>query len=161
MKKIVLPLAVLAMIALLAAAFAWDCVSLAANGRRRVASADEEMHKHERRLVQLVKGSPRLSPDVQAAIAAHETADTSAARHDAYERLVASFRLSMSGGVDPTNPLDRKFADDVAGAINRREIAQKPYDEELDAYRAFLAGFRGRVARWFSAAARADWQRDT
>ena len=48
----------------------------------------------------------------------------------------------MSGGVDPTNPLDRKFMDDMAGAINRREIAEKPYDDELAAYQQFLNGWR-------------------
>ncbi|MCP6725939.1 hypothetical protein NL526_28170, partial [Klebsiella pneumoniae] len=61
-----------------------------------------------------------------------------------------------STSVDPTNPLDRKFMDDVAGAINRREIAEKSFDEEWAAYQEFLNGSLGRIARWFSSQARVD-----
>ena len=46
--------------------------------------------------------------------------------------------------------------DDVAGAINRREIAEKQYDEESAAYQQFLGSFRGTVAKVFSSRARAD-----
>ena len=158
MKKMVLPLAVLAMAGLLLAAMAWDCVGLAADARRRVALADEEMQKHEVRLVKLLTGYPRRSPGVQAAIDAYLVTDGSQARHDAYERVVASFRQSMSGAVDPTNPLDRKFMDDVAGAMNRREIAERQYGDEFAAYQAFLGGVRGGMARWFSSDARTDWK---
>ena len=83
---------------------------------------------------------------------------TAALRRAAYEQMVSGFRQTMSGTVDPTNPLDRKFMDDVAGAINRREIAQQPYDDEVAAYQEFLGGRRGGVARLCSARARTDWK---
>jgi len=157
-KSLVLPLALLAMAALLAAAFAVDCVRLAAEARHRVALADAELAKHERRLAKLLGDSPRVTPEVQAAIAAHEEAADMRARHSAYERLVTSFRQTMVAEVDPTNPLERKFMDDVAGAINRREIAEKPFNNEWAAYQSFLRGRLGSVARWFSSPARADAQ---
>lgn len=158
MKKIVLPLAVLGMLGLIAAAVALDCVRLAADARRRVELADEEVHKHEQRLVTLLEGFPQRSPEIQAAVAAHHAAENVEARRAAYAQLVTGFRQTMSGTVDPTNPLDRKFMDDVAGAINRREIAQKSYDDETAAYREFLRGPRGGVARWCSPRARVDWK---
>jgi len=49
-----------------------------------------------------------------------------------------------------------KFMDDIAGAINRREIAEKQYDEEAVVYQNFLHSWRGSVARTFSSQARAD-----
>ncbi len=55
----------------------------------------------------------------------------------------------METDVDPTYALDRKFMDDVAGAINRREMAEPPYDVEMSAYRQYLSGPRGAVAIWF------------
>ena len=158
MKKIVLPLAVLAMLGLIGAAVALDCLRLAADARGRAELADEEMHKHELRLVTLLAGFEPLSPEVQATIAAYRQAENSAARRGAYAQVVTSFRQTMSGKVDPTNSLDRKFMDDVVGAINRREIAQKSYDDEEAAYQAFLSGRRGGVARKFSARARLDWK---
>ena len=47
--------------------------------------------------------------------------------------------------------------DDIAGAINRREVARDPYDVELVEYRQYLAGFRGGIARRISAAAKSDY----
>ena len=91
-----------------------------------------------------------MSPEVQGAILAHEAASNPLARHEAYDKLVASFRQTMSSDVDPTNPLDRRFMDDIAGAINRREIAEKQYEEEWAAYQQALSSFRGSVARTVS-----------
>jgi hypothetical protein len=95
---------------------------------------------------------------VQAAFGKHQAAATMQARHDAYHQVARAFRQTMSGAVDPTNPLDRKFMDDIAGAINRRERAEPAYDQEAAAYRSALTGFRGRIARWLSSQARSDAQ---
>jgi hypothetical protein len=157
MKKLILPLAIVAMVALLGAAAAWDCVRLAADARYRVSLADQEMEKHELRLVKLLSASSASAPDVQAAVATYRAAENLQTRHEAYEQLVANLRNHRTDEHDATNPLDRKFMDDVAGAINRREIAQQPYEEEFAAYQRFLSSFRGRAARWLSARARADW----
>lgn len=156
MKKLVIPLAILMMLLLLGAAVAWDSVRYAAAGRHRVALVDEELQKHEARLLKLLAGHAQTSPDVQSAIAAYQGGGSPETRHAAYEQLVASFRKTMSNAIDPTNPLDRKFMDDIAGAINRREMAEKQYDDESAAYQRFLSSFRGSVAKAFSSTARAD-----
>jgi hypothetical protein len=155
-KKLVVPLAIIAMLALLGAAVAWDCVRLAADARNRVALADAEMQKHEERLVKLLAALPKATPEMQSAVTAYKEATTPEARREAYDRLVAAFR-NAPNAVDPTNPIDRKFMDDVAGAINRREVAQKPHDAEVADYHAFLNSSRGRIARFFSAQANTDW----
>jgi hypothetical protein len=158
MKQLIVPLAIVAMVALLGAAAAWDCVRLAADARHRVALADQDMQKHELRLVKLLTARENSSPELQSAASTYQAANTATARHEAYEQLVAIIRSKKANGVDATNPLDRKFMDDVAGAINRREIAEQPYDEELAAYQQFLNSFRGGVARMFSVRARTDWK---
>ena len=78
MKKLVLPLAILAMVLLLGAAVAWDCVRFAADARHRVELADEEMQKQETRLVKLLAGFAKTPPEVQSAVAAYQGADESA-----------------------------------------------------------------------------------
>jgi hypothetical protein len=125
-------------------------VRLAGDARYRVSLADQEMQKHELRLVKLLAASSAFSPIVQSAISTYQAADDATTRHKAYEQLVVIFRTNLAGEIDPTNPLDRKFMDDVAGAINRREIAEKQFDEEMAAYQRFLNSRRGVVARWFS-----------
>ena len=67
----------------------------------------------------------------------------------AYDALVASFNKTMSGKIDATNPLDRKLMDEAAGAINRREVAQKQYDNEAGEYLDFLNSWRGNIAKRF------------
>jgi hypothetical protein len=51
--------------------------------------------------------------------------------------------------------------DDAAGAINRRQVAEKPFDAEEAAYLAYLASWRGQIAQWFSPTARADARSST
>jgi hypothetical protein len=158
MKKLVLPLAILAMVGAVLGAFALDSARMAADARHRADLADGELRKHEERLLTLLAGSDRRSPEVGSAIMAYESAEDLPARHAAYAQLVARCRQTTSTSIDPTNPLDRKFMDDIAGAINRREIAEKPFQDEWTAYEEFLNTLRGRVARWFSPQARADWK---
>lgn len=158
MKKLIVPLALLMMAALLGAAASLDCVRLAADARKRVTLADAELLKHETRLINSLNSAAKLSSEVQAAIVTYKGAATEQARHEAYQQLVATFRKTSSPTIDPTNPLDRKLMDDTAGAINRREIAEKQYDDENAVYQRFLNSWRGSLARVFSSQARADWK---
>jgi hypothetical protein len=139
------------MLLLIAAAFVVDCVRLGEAALRRVELADEDLAKHERRLAKLVGASAKATPEVQAAIKSYEAAESAPARRDSYEELVVAFRRTMQFAVDPTDPFERKFMDDTAGAINRRERAEPAYDEEVAAYREYMRGVRGRVARWAAA----------
>jgi hypothetical protein len=150
MKKLVIPIALLAMATLIGAAMAWDCVRLANDARTRVELADQELAKHEQRLVKTLEGVPERSPEVEAALKDYAAAWDLTPRHEAYDKLVASFQQTMSEQIDATNPLQRKFMDDVAGAINRREIAEKQFDVEWAAYQEFMNTRRGKVAEFFS-----------
>lgn len=149
-KRYLIAAAAVAMLAVIAGAFALDCVRLAAQARSRVELADQELVKHELRLVKLLTGSAAISPEVQSAVTAYEATASPTARHAAFDQLLAAFRQSTEQAVDPTNALDRKFMDDIAGAINRREIAEAPYDAEMAEYQRYLSGPRGTVARWLS-----------
>jgi hypothetical protein len=156
MKRNLLPLIFLAAFSLLAVAIAVDCVRLAADAAERTRLADAELIKHETRLAKLLESSPLATPEVKQAVANYRSAKDWPTRHAAYESLTSSFQQSMSGKLDATNPLDRKFMDDMAGAINRRQVAEKPFDQELAAYQAYLNSWRGQIARWFSPVAYAD-----
>ena len=149
-KRFLVFSAAAALILLVAGAFVVDCVRLGEAALRRVELADEELAKHERRLVKLVGASEKATPEVEAAIKAYETASSPPTRRVAYDELVGAFRLTMQGKVDPTDPLARRFMDDAAGAINRHERAEPAYEAEAAAYREYMRGARGGVARWVS-----------
>jgi len=148
-KYIVLPLAILAMIALVAVAFAWDCVRLDHQATERLALANEELTKPALRLVEALDGLPEVPGDVVAAIATYRAAQTREVRHEAYAGLEATIERSLVTTLDATNPVSRRVMDEVAGAINRRSIAEKTYAEELAQYQTWQRSFRGRVASIF------------
>jgi hypothetical protein len=160
MKKSVIFTAIGVMLLLLLAAVVWDSLRFVSSARHRVSLADLEMQTQEVRLLKLLVNSPQASPEMKSAAHEYNSAVPPPIRRAAYDKLVASFQQTMSEKVDPTNPLDRRFMDDIAGAINRREVAEKQYDVEWVAYREALGGFRGRIARMFSAQARQDWSPD-
>ena len=149
MKRLVVPAVLLAMALIVGGAMVWDCARLERDAKERLGLADAELRKHEERLVSLLAGSADVSPEVQAAIAARRDAGNVQERHAAYVELVASYRRTMSMEADPTNPIDRRFMDEIAGALNRREVAEAPYEAELAEHRRFSNDFCGRVARWF------------
>jgi hypothetical protein len=156
MKRNLLPLMFFGAFALLAIAIAVDCVRIASDLQSRVALADAELIKHETRLARLLDASSQATPEVKQAIANYRSAKNWQTRHEAYEALASSFQQSMADKLDATNPLDRKFMDDAAGAINRRQVAEKPFDEEDSAYQAYLASWRGQIAQWFLPTARSN-----
>jgi hypothetical protein len=156
MRKIILPLVLLAMAALLGGAVAIDCVRLAKAAQHRVELADAELVKNETRLVKQLDGNTKTTASVHSAIDRWKGSQGREARMSAYDALAASYRNTMSGAIDATNPLDRKFIDDAAGAMNRREVAQKQYDEEMTSYQNYLNSWRGSVAKTFSSQARLD-----
>src|SRR5215210_7871111 len=154
MRKLVLPLAILAMAGLLGAAVVIDCVRLARSAQHRVELADAEMAKNEIRLVKQLEGNAKTTTAVSAAIEHLKSIHGREARMAGYDSLVASYRNTMSGTIDADNLLDRKYMDDAAGAMNRRDVAQKQYEEELGAYQVLLSSWRGRIAQMFSTAIR-------
>jgi hypothetical protein len=154
MKRLLLPLILFAAFALLLVAIAVDCVRLANAAEERVQMADGELVKHETRLVKLLDAAPQATPEVKQAIAEFRAAKDLHSRHEAYESLVGSFQQSMAETIDATNPLNRKFTDDVVGAFNRRQVAVQSYDEEAAAQRAYLKSGRGQIAQMFSSSAR-------
>ncbi len=156
MRKLILPIALLTMAAMLASAVAVDCVRLAADGHRRAQLATDEISKQESLLVGVLENSPKKTSEVESAIATWKSAQGRLSREHAYEGVVAAFQKTMSSKIDASDPLDRKFADEAAGAINRRDVAYKQYAAESATYDGYLNSWRGHVAQVFSAQARHD-----
>ena len=156
MRKLIIPIALLMMAAMLASAVAVDCVRLAKDGHERAEMATEEMAKQEQRFVGVLENSPKKTPEVEAAISTWKSVKGRLSREHAYESLVAAFQRTMSPQLAATDPIDRKFMDEAAGAINRRDVAHKTYAEESGWYDAYLKSWRGRVAQKLSEQARVD-----
>ncbi|MBX3412173.1 MAG: hypothetical protein KF708_05590 [Pirellulales bacterium] len=146
MKYIILPLSVVVMSGLIASAFVWDCVRLDRRYAAQLSAVDGELLKHETRLITAVQGMPRVPDDVNAAIEQYRAAGGRKDRHAAYATLKSTTERSLNTSLDPTNPLARRVMDDVAGAINRRSLAEKPYGDAQGQYQAWQNSFRGRVA---------------
>jgi hypothetical protein len=156
MRKLIVPLAILAMGVLLGSAVVFDCVRLAHDAYDRVEVEDADMVKYENRFVKQLEGSSKSTPEVNAAIGKLQAIHSRVERMGAYDSLVAAFRNTMSGKIDSTNQMDRKFMDEATGAMNRRDVAQKRFDTEQTAFLAYMDSWRGKIARTFSPAVRRD-----
>lgn len=141
---------VVLMSGLVAGAFIWDCVRLDRQFSAQLDAVDGEMLKHEDRLITAVQGMPQVPNDVNAAIENYRAAQGRENRHAAYAALKATTERSLTTLLDPTNPLSRRVMDDVAGAINRRTVAEKPYADAVSDYQRWQNTFRGRVASNFT-----------
>ena len=108
------------------------------------------LEDRKQEVLRLIDKQDKLTPELAVAIEEHAAAWDRKARHAAYDKLVAAYRSSVSEDFDPTNPANRKFMDDANGAINRREVAEKEFDQEWRAFQQFMNSRRGRVARRFA-----------
>jgi len=128
-------------------AWAWDCARLVRVADDAVAEADREVRRHEERLLSALAGFDDDAPELRHAAAAYRDAHGGVARRRAYGDVVAAARRVLLARNDPTDPLARRFADDVAGALNRRDVADRHFDEVVAACRALSGSFRGRLGR--------------
>jgi hypothetical protein len=135
-------------VVVIALAFAWDSVRALRAAREDVAEVDRELRLQEERLVSLVGGVPGLSERVRAEARAWSEADGRSARHAAYDTFVDDVRSDVLANLDAEDPNARRLADGVAGALNRRDIAFRSYDDGMTACRMVAATRRGRVAAW-------------
>lgn len=147
MRRLAIPLALLAMAALVASAFVWDCARLDGNHRQRVALADDALRTNEERLVQALRGLGAPAPELQAALDAHAEAADRDARHAAYAQLRAAAERALAQAPNPDQPATRKVLDEAAGAINRRRVAEPEYQAGVAALAEWRQGFRGAIAR--------------
>lgn len=149
MKRLVIPIGLLAMAVVVAVAFVWDCVRIDGDHREQVALADADLQRNEDRLVQALRGLGEPSPALQVAIDAHASAKSRDARHTAYGRLRAEAEQALTQVKDPNQPAARKVIDDVSGAINRRRVAEQAYQQSVAALDQWRGTFRGATARRF------------
>lgn len=159
MRRLIVPLALLAMGLLLGVAVVIDCVRLARDAQNRVLVTDGAMVTQEIRFAKQLEGNAKTGAAVRAAIEKFKAIHTRQERMAAYDELVVAFRNSASEKIDPNNQLDRKFLDEATGAINRRDVAQKQNTEEQAVYEAFMNSWRGKLAAFVSTGVRRDAER--
>ena len=149
MRRLVIPLAILLMAGMLALSFAVDCANLTIQSRKNVEQVDEELRKHEDRLIQALEGWANPPADIRPAIDAYRQAIDWQERHSAYLDLVAAVTRGLA-----THPPLPTVADTARGAINRRLVAEKSLQGSFDEHRRWLQSTRGKVGdkvlRWWA-----------
>jgi hypothetical protein len=77
---------------------------------------------------------------VKSAIQAYNAATTPEERRGAYDELVAATQQAIT-----SQPPITTTKDDIAGAINRRVVAERPFNEVKEEYDRWLKTPRGRL----------------
>ncbi len=144
MRRLVIPLAILLMAGMLTVSFAIDCANLTLQSGKVVEQVDEELRKHEERLIHALEGWANPPADMRPAIDAYRQTTDWRERHSAYLDLVAAVTRGLA-----THPPLPAVADTAQGAINRREVAQKSLQGIFDEHRRWLLTTRGKVGERF------------
>lgn len=122
----------------LAVALALDSVRALRRARVDLAAADRELRLHEERLVSILNGSPDVGERVHAATAAWTQAQARTARHATYRALATTARDIAT--------IEGRLGDQIAGALNRHDIAQRRYDDAEALCQSLASTSRGHLA---------------
>jgi hypothetical protein len=122
----------------LAVALALDSVRALRGARSDLAEADRELRLHEERLVSIMDGVPDAGQAVHAATAAWARAEDRTARHAAYRTLATTARHVAA--------IEGRLGDQIAGALNRHDIAQRRYDDAEALCQSLASTSRGHLA---------------
>lgn len=140
MRKLILVIAVFVMGGIMVGAFTIDSVRLTLAARDRVAVADDALKTAEIRLVRTLSAWGDAPESVKSAIQAYQAAKTPEERRGAYDGLVAATQQAIT-----SQPPIATTKDDIAGAINRRVVVERPFNEVKEEYDRWRKTTRGRL----------------
>jgi hypothetical protein len=140
--------AIVVFLFLAAAAFVWDSARALSSADAAVEERDAYLKAQEERFISLLASLPEQGPELPRIISEYKQSPDRRTRHAAFEKLVAASQKQMFAEVDPTDPLKRRFADDFAGALNRRQIGKGFFDQAVAEYDALAQTTRGKAGRW-------------
>jgi hypothetical protein len=139
----------LAFVALLAGAIGWDAVRELRSAHTLVLDNDREVRLQEERFLNNLTPVGINTEDVQAEKIRFQQAQTTVVREAAFQDLLV--RIGRLNPTAPGDPVARRAADEYAGALNRRQIAVRRYQEAAAEYNAASQTWTGKLARRFSA----------
>lgn len=136
-----------AFITMISGAIFVDCRRLVAAAEADAERVDAELRTYEEKYVSSVRSITGEDSALVSAMEAYNqsTSDPLEKRRGAFEDLIAASSSALSRKGVPAAPLERRLADELAGALNRRAIAEKRYDEARGALRDMCASWRGTI----------------
>ena len=145
----VLGVAALGFVLLIALAFILDARRTVHHAQRDVARAEQELKNQEDRFFTLLTQTGTSSDALAAAIGTYQAATTPAARRKAFGDVMAA--AGSAAPANPTDPLARRRADELAGAMNRWQVELRRYqtaEEEAQRVDASMTGKLGAAFAW-------------
>ena len=92
-----------------------------------------------------------LSRDVDRAVGRYPAETTHAARRLAFEGVLGVASQSPTPVIDPNDLVGRRAADEYTGALNRRQIALRAYEDAVAARESLARSTRGKIGLEFAA----------
>lgn len=138
----------LAFALLLTAAVAWDAVRGLRVTHRLVVDNDREIRLQEERFLSNLAPVGVTPEDVRDETARFRQAQSRTERESVFQELIV--RIGSLKPIMPGDPVARRAADEYAGALNRRQVALRRYQEAATEYNAASQTWTGRLARCLS-----------
>jgi hypothetical protein len=147
--------AVLLFALLIAGAFIWDCSRAVEAARELVRETDRELSSQEERIIRSLPAAGILGPEIDRAVGRYHSAKAPAEKRLCFEGVLTlaskSTPGSTPGALDPNDLVGRRAADEYTGALNRRQIALRGYEDAVAALDELMLGTRGAIGARFAA----------
>lgn len=146
MKKfLVLGTGILMMLALLAGAFCLDAVRLTREAEAPVAVVDDELQSQENRFLQALSSWSAAPQTLKPLVESLAKASSRDVRHKEFNVLVAATNRALQDAARAGQTPPATINDNLAGAVNRRTVIDRQYQEKVAALRQFQQSFIGQV----------------
>lgn len=138
---------------LLILALCFDSASEIQAVRSQLETVDTELKLHEERYLREISSFPNIPGELTESIQRYRTTDTISARHRLFNDLTTQAQRFLLGRDPSSNQLERKMLDEMAGALNRRQIAERHFQEALQECKRVQSSWRGTLGGVFSGGA--------
>ncbi len=132
---------------LLGGAFSWDASRSLNQAYEAVLAAEREVQSQEERFLSSTRSFSFASAELNALAEKYRGARTSEDKRRIFAELSAASQRLLLGGEDPSNPLKRRLYDEISGALNRRQFAERHLGEVIAKYNGQATSFGGQIAR--------------
>lgn len=147
-SKLLLWLAGIVLI-LLIFAFCFDSANAVQSARTQLETVDSELKLQEARYIREISSFPDLPGKVTENIRRYQEAQAISIRHQLFGDLTTEAQKFLLGRDASSNQLQRKILDELSGALNRRQIAERHFQEALRECKQTMSSFRGTIGGVF------------
>lgn len=132
--KKVIAISIATFIVLLLVAIAFDARTSALKEFNEIANLDQEIKRHEGKVIDQLAVLDISDSATVALLNSYRSAESSQERQRQFSALIAHTQAELVKRSDASDPLKRRVVDEFLGALNRRQVVERRYSDQVAQY---------------------------